>query len=40
MAVRAVPVEVVTADVTGVTEVAVEVGVAVVTAAPMVKDGD
>jgi len=38
VAVRAVPVEVVTADVTDVTEV--EVAVAVVIAAPMVKDGD
>jgi len=35
-----VPGEVTTADVTDVTEVEVEVGVGVVIAAPMVKDGD
>jgi len=40
VAVRAVPVAVVTADVTDVTEVEGEVAVAVVIAAPMVKDGD
>jgi len=35
-----VPGEVTTTDVTDVTEVEVEVGVGVVIAAPMVKDGD
>ena len=40
MAVRAVLVEVAATDVTDVTEVEAEVGVGVVIAAPMVKDGD